>query len=66
MSDKKKLDEVVDIIKAEGFGYAITNYTSSRNIADPKLAKLWLDARQALDAVDSYITAKLGDDWKWS
>lgn len=56
MPDKKyTVDEVSSIVENEGLGYAVQDYMSSERIEDPKLAKLWEEAKYALDKIDFYL-----------
>jgi hypothetical protein len=49
------LEQVREILDKEGFGYAIQHYMDGSRIADPKLAKMWDDARALLVQIEEYV-----------
>jgi len=51
--------EVKEIVESEGLGYAVQDYMSADDINDPKLRKLWHNAKVALDALSSYLRLSL-------
>ncbi len=52
---KLSVVEVIEHISYEGLGFCIYDYISSGKIEDAKLARLWKEARQALQAVVEYL-----------
>lgn len=56
-------EEVGNIVKSEGLGYAIQNYLGAGKIQDKELSKLWKDAELALNAVEKYLENALGEDF---
>lgn len=44
--------QVADLIMDEGIGYAVRDYLSPDSIEDEELRKLWLDAFNALNAIE--------------
>ncbi len=56
VEDKLSTAKVIEIVEAEGLGYAVMDYMGSHRIADEQLAELWARAAMALDALDIYLT----------
>lgn len=56
---KKDNQLIKDIIEEEGLGYAIQHYISSKSIKDPKLAKLWIAAEEAMSKIIDYLKISL-------
>lgn len=52
---KLSIAEVIEHISFEGLGFCIYDYISSGKIEDAKLARLWKEARQTLQAVVEYL-----------
>ena len=48
-------DEVADIIENEGLGYAIESYLGYKDIDDPKLAKAWKQAEDAISKIQKIL-----------
>lgn len=57
MAKSKKMnnEEVANVVCSEGLGYAITGYMSADRIADPKLAKMWAEAKDVLTRIEVYL-----------
>ena len=60
MSEKYSVNEMADIIDAEGLDYAIMHYCSADKIADPKLAKLWKKANKSLEDITDIFNEVIG------
>lgn len=55
---KKLTDEQVYWkVDSEGLGYAVQFYMAGDSIANPELAKLWDEAAEALDKIQSILDA---------
>ena len=48
-------DEVIGIIESEGIGYAVLCYTNGDTFKDEKLAQLWKEAKEKLEAINEYL-----------
>jgi len=57
MDSAYTVEQVASYVDNEGLGYAIQHGLSAERIADPELARLWAEAKTALDGVDSYLEA---------
>lgn len=57
MSDRplKRVQEVADIVEAEGLGYAVESYLSGKSIADGHLAHLWNEAGAYLKLIRQHL-----------
>ena len=55
MEDKMDNEEVANVVENEGLAYAIQDYMDHKRIADKKLAKLWKEAREKLDAISEIL-----------
>lgn len=65
---KRTVEEIADIINAEGLGYAIQHYLSGSNIEDQKLSKMWDEAESLLCRIEERIESlmrKKDPDWEW-
>lgn len=58
MAEKRSVEEVAAIVESEGLGYAVQDYMGADSIADPKLAKLWGEARDRLKAIEDHLEAE--------
>ena len=56
-------EEVGNIVKSEGLGYAIQNYLGAEKIQDKELSKLWKEAELALNAVEKFLENSLGENF---
>jgi len=54
-------EEVADVVENEGIGYAIQDYMDHKRIADKKLAKLWKEAGEKLDAITDILDEAEGE-----
>jgi hypothetical protein len=64
MPKEKKLsdEDVAFKIDMEGIGSCIQDYLSSDRIKNPKLAKLWDEAKEKLDAITELLEPYLGQN----
>jgi hypothetical protein len=53
--DLVDIDTIADKIEYEGFGYCLEHYFSGENFADPKLKKMWIQARKLAEEIQIYI-----------
>ena len=52
---KMSNEEINELIDEEGLGYAIQSSLSWKNIEDPKLAKAWREASDAMSKVENIL-----------
>lgn len=52
---KMSLEEVGNYVSSEGIGYSLTSGLGYRSIEDPKLAKMWKQASDAIKKVEDYL-----------
>lgn len=63
MADEKyAVEQVLERVHIEGLDYAIQNWFEPEQIEDPKLAALWKQAKDALDAIEEIFDELEGDD----
>ena len=53
MAKLYSVEEVAEIIEAEGIGYAVQEYLNPNSIEDEKLAKLWKQAQDILKEIET-------------
>lgn len=52
---KYTTEQVAGIVDCEGLGYAVTDYLGADSIEDPELARLWRQAKEALDEINEIL-----------
>lgn len=55
MDDTYSVADVGEIVQAEGLGEAVQNFVDADNIEDPDLQHLFKEAKEALDAIESFL-----------
>ncbi len=63
MPDKKSNFEISEIIEQEGLGYAVQHYLNAAACADPEMKKLWAQAKEALDKIDTLASAAKEEEY---
>lgn len=53
--NKLTIQEVADVVSAEGLGYAVLEHLSYRRIKDPHLQDMWWTAEQAMRKLDNHL-----------
>jgi hypothetical protein len=48
-------NEIISVIRENGVGDAVDNYVGYEHLKDKKLAKLWKQAKEDLDAISKYL-----------
>lgn len=48
-------EQAARIIASEGIGYGVQCYASGNQMQDPETARLWEEARKALDELEAHL-----------
>jgi hypothetical protein len=64
MEDKKLTnDEVGKMVILNTLGHTVDMHIAARDIGDPELQTLWLNAETALNEIQLYLENALGEDY---
>jgi hypothetical protein len=59
---KMSIEQVKDVIEAEGLGYGCQHYMGADEISDPRLARMWLKAGELLNQIEEYVNENARPD----